>query len=226
MRGHRAGGRQPGLARWRLRFPRTPFGARSVLLERHRRGRPWCRWRSRPTLSIHGPPIIVGTSFTRMSAKVAHSCQDRILGGVPVRPGTRSRLGLVYVERATRRLCVIRSPYQLAECFPPARQARAHRADRYTEDLSCIFVGHAFETHEQNDLTLLGRKPGECAIELNQLPSRCRIRRSYECGRHVLDVDRRHLMHLAPQCVDKLVVHYSEELSAEIGTCLPNMTLG
>ena len=58
---------------------------------------------------------------------------------------------------------------------------RAHRADRYTEDLSCIFVGHAFETHEQNDLTLLGGKPGECAIELNQLPSRCRIRRSYEC---------------------------------------------
>ena len=64
------------------------------------------------------------------------------------------------------------SPDQFAKSFATSRQTRAHRADWHTEDLRDTVVVHAFETYEQEYLTLLGRNLCKCAIELNQLPPR------------------------------------------------------
>ena len=70
--------------------------------------------------------------------------------------------------------------HQLAEPLATPRQTRADRADRHAKDLRDTLVVHAFKTYEQEHLTLLGRKSDKRVIELNQLPSRRRIRRSHQ----------------------------------------------
>src|ERR1700756_5742613 len=108
-------------------------------------------------------------------------------------------------------------PRQFTESFSSARQPRAHRADRYTENLGDAFVGHAFKTHEQNDLALLTGEAAKCAIEFDQLPPPGGIGLSRERGGYMLDVDGRPFPRLTPYRVDILMVHYRKEPSADIG---------
>src|SRR6516164_9691656 len=111
------------------------------------------------------------------------SDSDTKLSGLPSRSAPRLRRDGVYRRRATRWLRCLLSPHHLAKGFPAARQARAYRADRHTEDLRRGFVGYAFQADQEDDLTLLVRQAGECAIELTQLPRGRRIRRGRERGR-------------------------------------------
>src|SRR6516164_384794 len=127
-------------------------------------------------------------------------------------------------------LCIRRvrssiSPHQFAKSFAAPRQTRTHRADRHTEDLRDTLVIYAFETYEQEYLTLLGRQPGKRTVELNQLPPRGGVGGSDKGRGYVLDVDRRRFTHLAPHSIDVLMVHNGEKPGADIRSGLPQMKL-
>src|SRR5271169_2796693 len=171
-----------------------------------------------PDIAQALPSRTIGDAHPRRAWR--SGCRRR-LGSLASRNGPRLRRHGVFAGRAARGLRLLLSPHQAAERFPAARQARAYRADRHAENLRRVFVGHAFQTDQQDDLTLLVRKAGECAIELTQLPRGRGIRRGHERGRYLLDVDRRRFTRLPPHRIDILIVHDGEKPGADVGARLP-----
>jgi enolase-like protein len=73
-----------------------------------------------------------------------------------------------------------RHTHLTAQCVAAARQARSHGSDGDAEDLGGGVVRHAFETDEQDYLSLFTRQPGERLLELAKLARGRRIRRRDE----------------------------------------------
>jgi len=69
--------------------------------------------------------------------------------------------------------------HQLSQFSAAAREARAHRSDRYAERFSSLLIGQIFQGDEQDDLSIPYRQLCHRAFQVAQLQrGRCVVHRS------------------------------------------------
>src|SRR4051794_24429363 len=69
--------------------------------------------------------------------------------------------------------------HQFSQFRTAAREARAHRSDRYAERFSSLLIGQIFQGDEQDDLSVPDRQLGHGSVQVAQLKrGRCVVHRS------------------------------------------------